>query len=175
MKNIIILILLLIAGDLFCQSATPPTYTTYKGFRMWSQAARPTADSLNRNWQDLDTMLHNLSNYQGIDNLNTKRVFTTAITATTTINGALGYFFVKTLSANNQTLIFSNLNVGQTIIVYVKNPSSYTGFSFSNNNIRWPDNSTPTQTVGNNVTDIYTFFFDGTYIAGVRSANYNIP
>ncbi len=68
MKRLLFLLLILLFNDisiLFSQQQfTPPKwYTTYYRLRMWEQKAHPGADSLNRNWMDIDSLINELIMY----------------------------------------------------------------------------------------------------------------
>jgi len=55
------LLFLFLTTMLIAQSWTPPKwYTAYYKLRMWEQKARPGADSLNRNWKDIDSLINEL-------------------------------------------------------------------------------------------------------------------
>lgn len=64
-KNILILIL--ICAGLYAQTSPPSGYTPHYKFRMWSQGARPSADSLNQNWKDIDSVIYSVSQSVTID------------------------------------------------------------------------------------------------------------
>src|SRR3990167_5459644 len=55
MRIIFILFISMICLDLYAQST--PTYTTNYRFRKYIQSARPTADSLNANWDEIDAAI----------------------------------------------------------------------------------------------------------------------
>jgi len=65
-KKLILLFILFYAVG-FSQTTPPSGYTTHYKFRMWSQGARPSADSLNQNWKDIDSVIFNVSQKTTID------------------------------------------------------------------------------------------------------------
>lgn len=75
-----ILIFLLIAINIYAQ--TPPSgYTPNYKLRLWAQGARPSADSLNQNWKDIDSVIKFVENKVSIDTtyiayINKSNVFT---------------------------------------------------------------------------------------------------
>ena len=50
----LILVLILLAIEVFPQVTSPSGYTTNYGFRKWTQGANPSADSINANWDGVD-------------------------------------------------------------------------------------------------------------------------
>ena len=56
MKLLTILLTLTFAGIIWGQAATP-TYTTNYNFRKYADGENPTADSLNANWDEIDTQV----------------------------------------------------------------------------------------------------------------------
>jgi len=61
------ILFLLIASFIYAQTSPPSGYTTHYKLRMWSQGARPSADSLNQNWKDLDSVIYKVSQSVTID------------------------------------------------------------------------------------------------------------
>ena len=53
----ILLIVAILTVEIFSQVTSPSGYTTNYGFRKWAQGANPSADSLNANWDELDTYI----------------------------------------------------------------------------------------------------------------------
>lgn len=51
----IFLITIILTVEIFSQVTSPSGYTTNYGYRKWAQGANPSADSLNANWDELDT------------------------------------------------------------------------------------------------------------------------
>lgn len=62
MKNIILLFIIMAVGG-YAQTTPPSAYTTHYGLRQWSQGARPSADSLNKNWKDIDSIMYKIDSY----------------------------------------------------------------------------------------------------------------
>lgn len=63
MKKIYLMLFFIISTtSIICQQRfdPPSAYTQYYKIRMWSQSARPSADSLNKNWKDIDSLLNEL-------------------------------------------------------------------------------------------------------------------
>jgi hypothetical protein len=54
MKNLILILVIFLAGEIFSQVTAPSSYTTNYGYRKWVQGANPSADSINANWNELD-------------------------------------------------------------------------------------------------------------------------
>lgn len=54
MKNLILILVIFLAGEIFSQVTSPSSYTTNYGYRKWVQGANPSADSINANWDELD-------------------------------------------------------------------------------------------------------------------------
>ncbi len=90
------------------------------------------------------------------------------------INWQSTSLFTKVLSANT-TFTFSNANAGQTILVKVINPSTYT-VTFPNtlggNTVHWKDSVPPVATTGSNARSIYSIFFDGTDYIGTFNGGF---
>jgi len=61
------ILFLLIASFIYAQTSPPSGYTTHYKLRMWSQGARPSADSLNQNWKDIDSVIYKVSQSVTID------------------------------------------------------------------------------------------------------------
>lgn len=57
MNKITLLIIILFAGLSYAQITAPNSYTSNYRFRLWSQGANPSADSLNANWTLADTKI----------------------------------------------------------------------------------------------------------------------
>lgn len=57
MKNLILILVLFLAGEILSQTTAPNAYTTNYGFRKWAQGANPSADSINANWNELDATI----------------------------------------------------------------------------------------------------------------------
>ena len=72
-----------------------------------------------------------------------------------------GGLYTKTLGANT-TFTFSNATAGQTIVVRVTNPSTYT---VTWPTVVWPAGVPPTQSASGK-TDVYTFVYDGSAYYG---------
>lgn len=53
----LILVLILLAIEVFPQVTSPSGYTTNYRFRKWTQGANPSADSINANWDALDVAI----------------------------------------------------------------------------------------------------------------------
>lgn len=65
-KKLILVFVLFYAIGL--PQTTPPSgYTPHYKFRMWSQGARPSADSLNQNWKDIDSVVFSVAQKTIID------------------------------------------------------------------------------------------------------------
>lgn len=62
-----ILLILLIPIIVYAQTSPPSGYTTHYKFRMWAQGARPSADSINQNWKDIDSVIYMVSQSVTID------------------------------------------------------------------------------------------------------------
>src|SRR5574340_402931 len=63
MKRLLfLLVIMFVYSDfIMAQTYTPPSgYTSFYRLRMWAQGAKPGADSLNRNWKDIDSILYHL-------------------------------------------------------------------------------------------------------------------
>ena len=58
MKQLLFASLIFLTASLEAQTSAPSAYTTYYGFRQWASGANPSADSLNQNWADLDSVIH---------------------------------------------------------------------------------------------------------------------
>lgn len=79
------------------------------------------------------------------------------------IDWSSGNIFWKTLSANT-VFTFSGKSSGQTIVVKVRNPASYTVSwpqTLGGESVMWTGSVIPTATTGNRVST-YTLFYDGT-------------
>lgn len=64
MKKLFYLILFFICSvSVFAQYDKPKDYTTYYGFRLYAQGAKPGADSINQNYVDIDQALNDLQVY----------------------------------------------------------------------------------------------------------------
>lgn len=59
MKKIFFVLFVSITISMFAQDP-PSAKTTYYGIRMWSQDSNPSADSINQNWKDIDSVLYDL-------------------------------------------------------------------------------------------------------------------
>lgn len=57
MKKLILILTIFLVGEMFGQVTSPSSYTTNYRFRKWVQGANPSADSINANWDDLDTKI----------------------------------------------------------------------------------------------------------------------
>jgi len=84
------------------------------------------------------------------------------------IDWSQGNCFLKTLSANT-AFTFSKRVAGQTIIVRIKNPSTFT-YTFPNtntqgNSVLWANSTIPTASTAGK-KDIVTVFYDGTEMFG---------
>lgn len=69
-KNMVkklILLFVLFYAVVFSQTTPPSGYTPHYKFRMWSQGARPSADSLNQNWKDIDSVIYSVAQKTTID------------------------------------------------------------------------------------------------------------
>ena len=64
-KLILVFVLFYAIGH--SQTTPPSGYTPHYKFRMWSQGARPSADSLNQNWKDIDSVIFSVSQKTIID------------------------------------------------------------------------------------------------------------
>lgn len=64
MKNIIVTILILIAGNIYSQDA-PIGYSTNYGFSKWAQGANPGATALNANTEKIDSAIYAVSTQIG--------------------------------------------------------------------------------------------------------------
>jgi hypothetical protein len=66
-KLILVFVLFYAIG--FSQTTPPSGYTPHYKFRMWSQGARPSADSLNQNWKDIDSVIFSVAQKTIIDTI----------------------------------------------------------------------------------------------------------
>ena len=57
MKQLILILTIFLIGEVFAQPTSPSGYTTNYRFRLWTQGANPSADSLNANWTLADTKI----------------------------------------------------------------------------------------------------------------------
>jgi len=64
-KLILVFVLFYAIGH--SQTTPPSGYTPHYKFRMWSQGARPSADSLNQNWKDIDSVIFSVAQKTIID------------------------------------------------------------------------------------------------------------
>lgn len=90
------------------------------------------------------------------------------------VDWSLGNCFTKTLSANT-TFTFSNRVAGQTIILRVTNPASFTytlpSTNTQGNSVLWAGSTIPTASTANK-KDIVTIFYDGTEMYGNAVQNF---
>lgn len=56
------LLIFITAGVIYAQPTPPSGYTPNYKFRLWGQNARPSADSLNQNWLDIDNVIKSVEN-----------------------------------------------------------------------------------------------------------------
>lgn len=82
--------------------------------------------------------------------------------AATAIDWSTGNGFSKTLSGNT-TFTFSNQTSGQTLIVRLTNTTS--NFTVTWPTVRWTGGTAPTMSIGA-VSDVYTFYYDGSNTYG---------
>ncbi len=83
------------------------------------------------------------------------------------IDWSTGNVFTKTLTANT-TFTFSGKSSGQTIVVKVRNPSTYTvafPLTLGGESVMWTGSVVPIATTTNRVST-YTFVYDGSEIVG---------
>lgn len=105
-------IIAIIAVFIYAQDV-PSSYTTHYRFRLWSEGSNPSADSLNQNWEDIDSVIYAVSNpdmaHVVYDNS------TSTISAIKTYGSGGGIIFNS--SGNNALNVpfFSNLNSVSTI------------------------------------------------------------
>lgn len=90
------------------------------------------------------------------------------------VDWSLGNCFTKTLSGN-AVFTFSNRSPGQTVIMRITNPSTYT-YTFPNtntagNSVLWANSTIPAASTGGK-KDIITIFYDGSEMYGVPTANF---
>lgn len=90
------------------------------------------------------------------------------------VDWSLGNCFTKVLSGN-ATFTFSKRVAGQTIVMRITNPSTYT-YTFPNtntagNSVLWAGSTIPSAT-GGGKKDIITIFYDGSEMYGVPTQNF---
>lgn len=90
--------------------------------------------------------------------------------AASNIDWSLGNCFTKTLSGNT-VFTMTKRGAGQTIMVRITNPSTYTvtwpNTATLGNSVLWVSSTIPTQSTTNK-TDIWTVFFDGAQMFGAQ-------
>ncbi len=126
MKNLILILVILLTGEIFSQVTAPSGYTTNYNFRKWVQGANPSADSINANWDALDARIKIV--YDSAQaKLNTYGNQTIA-TGTKTFTGG-------TIALNGARLIFgtsaitSPINVGEIATTASRTYITYTNVS----------------------------------------------
>jgi len=114
MKKLLILFsILFIFSNIFAQFDPPSSYTKWQRLRLWAQKARPSADSLNKNWTDLDSLLNAL-------------IVLTDTTQLEIVNGVLIFSQYSsghnsfTTTAQTDTVSILGLDSGDVFIVNVR-------------------------------------------------------
>ncbi len=109
MKKLILF--LLVSIPLFAQVTPPSGYTQHYKLRMWSQGARPSADSLNQNWKDIDSLLYIVNTFQVDTNRVAYKDKDNIFTGTNTFNDILSSYQktdLRGITTIGDTLILDN-------------------------------------------------------------------